>query len=230
MTTEAAAGWRRLAEAGVVVPSTTRSIPQYQRLRLPGPPPQYAVVCNGARLLVDGEIDEIWHRTVSEEIEASAADFASVWDQAVAWHAEYGFKLVRAVETFFVYLTVTQREPWLEEFAEQAEAWASARGWRASLQGRKLYLVPAILDKSAAVTHLAARLGVDRVFAGGDSLLDAGMLRSADASIRPCHGELQQIGFTAPHCQVTADRDVAAGDEIISWYLRKAGLDPASAV
>ena len=224
MTSAAAATWSRLTEAGVVVPVTTRSIPQYLRLGLPGRPPRYAIVGNGAQLLVDGQPDPAWKSSVVREIARSSVAFGVVWAQAGAWHAEHGFKLLGEVEECFVYLTVVRREPWLTEFASQAQAWAEPRGWRASLQGRKLYLVPLALDKAAAVTRLAARLGADEVVAGGDSLLDAEMLRVADAAIRPGHGELHRVGFTAPRCRVASAKGIAAGEEIISWYAQRCGL------
>jgi hydroxymethylpyrimidine pyrophosphatase-like HAD family hydrolase len=125
---------------------------------------------------------------------------------------------VRVVEDFFVYLTVERRETWLTRFAREVHAWSRERGWRASLQGRKLYLLPASLDKAPAVAEVAARFGASRVVAGGDSLLDERMLRAADAAIRPAHGELHVTGFTAPHCRTTVGRGAAAGDEIVSWY------------
>jgi hypothetical protein len=218
MTTRAAGRWTDLARAGVVVPATTRSVPQYLRLRLPGPRPRLAVVCNGARLLVDGESDPVWERTVRQRMAVAAAPFATVWQQATRWHDERGFSAVRAVEEFFVYLTVQQREDWLVAFAQEAADWARSRGWRVSLQGRKLYLLPVTLDKAAAVAHVAERVCADRVVAGGDSLLDAEMLRAADAAIRPAHGELHVTGFAAPACRTTSSAGAAAGDEIVDWY------------
>ena len=224
MTTTTAAGWERLAATGSLVPVTTRSIPQYRRLALPGPPVRYAMVCNGARLLVDGEIDAQWHHRVRRDIAASAAGFHAVWQQAICWHANRGFRTLRAVEEFFIYLTVVRSEGWLTEFAAEAQDWAAPLGWHASLQGRKLYLVPAVLDKSVAVAQLATRLSADEVIAGGDSGLDAAMLRAARAAIRPRHGELHRIGFTAPNCQVTAEQGPVAGDEIVGWYARQIGM------
>ncbi|MDR1579784.1 MAG: hypothetical protein LBS35_05460, partial [Synergistaceae bacterium] len=41
------------------VPVTTRSLEQYRRLDL-GVKPKYALVANGALLLIDGEVDELW--------------------------------------------------------------------------------------------------------------------------------------------------------------------------
>ncbi|MEV7229218.1 hypothetical protein AB0M79_19655 [Polymorphospora sp. NPDC051019] len=218
MTTATTTRWAELAAAGVVVPATTRSVPQYLRLRLPGRAPSLAIVCNGARLLVDGESDPVWERQVRRNMAAAAATFDAVWQQGVDWHGRRGFAAVRAVEDFFLYLTVETREAWLPDFAAEAGEWAGACGWRVSLQGRKLYLLPSSLDKAAAVAHVAERLAADRVVAGGDSLLDADMLRAADAAIRPAHGELHLTGFTAPHCRTTASAGAAAGDEIVRWY------------
>ncbi|GIJ47599.1 hypothetical protein Val02_44850 [Virgisporangium aliadipatigenens] len=218
MTGSAVAGWTALAEDAAVVPVTTRSVPQYTRLRLPGPRPPLAVVCNGGRILVDGESDPDWDRTVRAALTAGGAPFAQVWAQAAAWRDGRGFAALRAVEEFFLYLSVEVREDWLTEFAGFVADWCRERGWRASLQGRKLYLLPDALDKAPAVAEVARRLGADRIVAGGDSLLDARMLEAADAAIRPAHGELHATGFRVPHCHTTAGRGAAAGDEILAWY------------
>jgi hydroxymethylpyrimidine pyrophosphatase-like HAD family hydrolase len=223
MTDTVIAGWTRLAEAGAVLPATTRSVPQYTRLRLPGPPPTYAVVCNGARILVDGESDRNWETRVRAAVADSAVTFAEVERQCVAWRADRDFASLRAVEDFFVYFTVTVREDWLEPFAGEVADWCRDRGWRASLQGRKLYLLPDVLDKAAAVAEVAGRVGARRVVAGGDSLLDQRMLATADAAIRPAHGELHVTGYSAPNCRTTAGHGAAAGDEIMDWYTEEVG-------
>ncbi|GAB3855637.1 hypothetical protein ACFPIJ_59540 [Dactylosporangium cerinum] len=223
MTTRVVRQWTGLADAGVVVPATTRSVEQYQRLRLPGQRPAAAVVCNGARLLVDGGSDAGWERQVRRRLAEGGATFDTVWQEAQRWRDQRGFDAVRSVEDFFIYLTVVRREPWLEAFADEAAEWGRINGWRVSLQGRKLYLLPTGLDKAAAVAHAAERLGADRVVAGGDSLLDADMLREAHAAIRPAHGELHLTGFTSPHCRTTAAAGAAAGDEIVDWYVAQTG-------
>jgi hydroxymethylpyrimidine pyrophosphatase-like HAD family hydrolase len=228
MTDTAVQRWTALVATGALVPATTRSVEQYLRLRLPGPAPRYAVVCNGARILVDGASDPRWETAVRQRLGTEAVGFGEVWEQAVRWHAAHGFAAVRAVEDFFVYLTVSTRDERFVSVAREASRWSRERGWRASLQGRKLYLLPRTLDKAPAVAELAARLGTDRLFAGGDSLLDERMLRAADAAIRPAHGELHVTGFAAPHCRTTAGRGADAGDEILDWYTEQlaAGCHP----
>src|SRR2546430_17484567 len=115
MTATAAPHWSRLASAGSVVPATTRSVEQYRRLRLPGPPPAAAVVCNGARLLIDGESDAAWERSLRRGLRTGTS-FETVLRHAQRWQAERGFAALRTVEDFFVYLTVAHRQPWLDGF------------------------------------------------------------------------------------------------------------------
>ena len=222
MTSAVIDGWTRLARDGAVLPATTRSVPQYLRLRLPGPPPRHAVVCNGARILVDGESDPGWERRVRAAL-GEATPFAEVERQAAEWRSQHGFASLRSVEDFFLYFTVTVREDWLAPFAGEVAEWCRPRGWRASLQGRKLYLLPEVIDKATAVAEVAERVGARRVVAGGDSLLDERMLTTADAAIRPAHGELHLTGYSAPNCRTTTGHGAAAGDEIMDWYADELG-------
>jgi hypothetical protein len=222
MTDTVIDGWTHLARDGAVLPATTRSVPQYLRLRLPGPPPRHAVVCNGARILVDGSPDRDWDRRVRDVL-ADATPFAEVERQAAVWRGQHDFASLRSVENFFIYFTVTVREDWLAPFAGEVADWCRPRGWRASLQGRKLYLLPEVLDKAAAVAEVAERVGARRIVAGGDSLLDQRMLSTADASIRPAHGELHLTGYSAPNCRTTTGHGAAAGDEIMDWYADELG-------
>ena len=52
----------------LVVPTSTRSLEQYQRIDLGVGAFPYALVCNGGLLLVDGKIDEHWNRETLELI------------------------------------------------------------------------------------------------------------------------------------------------------------------
>jgi hypothetical protein len=44
------------------------------------------------------------------------------------------------------------------------------------------------------------------------------MLELADAAIRPCHGELEGLGWSRPHVTVTAQAGVLGGEEIVTWF------------
>ena len=46
-----------LADSGTLVPVTSRTVAQYQRITLPGKDSAFAICANGGRLLVDGVED-----------------------------------------------------------------------------------------------------------------------------------------------------------------------------
>ena len=206
-----------LGRAAAFVPVTTRTRAQYGRIRLPGPEPAFAICANGGELLVDGVPDAAWRSRVADRLAARSAPLAEVRahvrDSAdPAWvHKE------RVADDLFVYLVVDRpRLPggWVEDLA----GWAGERGWTVSLQGRKVYVVPAPLTKSAAVAEVARRTGSDLVLAAGDSLLDADLLLAADRAWRPGHGELAETGWHAPHLTVLSERGVLAGERILREF------------
>lgn len=210
-----------LTQLGVLVPATTRTRAQYRRITLPGPQVPYAITANGGFLLVDGVADRAW----SEQVAATLADSSHPFDEVEGYmrgvfKPEWTKKL-RSAEGLFCY-AVVQRDAMPAGFVDDVSGWAEAHGWRASLQGRKLYVVPQELRKGAAVAEVARRTGAGTVLAAGDSLLDAEMLESATAAIRPAHGELHDVGWSAPNLTVTAASGAAAGAEIAEWLLAAA--------
>ncbi|MGW2559805.1 HAD family hydrolase [Streptomyces sp. NPDC001514] len=216
--TETAAGLlAELARDAVFVPTTTRTRKQYRRINLPGPTPAFAICANGGHLLVDGETDRGWRRMVAARLLAECASLAEVRTHMLAAADPAWLLKERVAEDLFVYLVVERSllpEGWTEELA----AWAEPRGWTVSLQGRKIYVVPKPLTKSAAVHEVVRRTGAERVLAAGDSLLDADLLLTADHAWRPGHGELADTGWSAPHVTVLPERGVAAGEEILRRF------------
>ncbi|WP_327297899.1 MULTISPECIES: HAD family hydrolase [unclassified Streptomyces] len=220
--TETAAGLLgALAAEALFVPTTTRTREQYRRIRLPCPPPRFAICANGGHLLVDGVSDLGWQSAVARRLAAECATLAEVRTHLVSAADPAWLLKERVAEDLFAYLVVERAllpEGWVDELS----AWAGPRGWTVSLQGRKLYAVPKPLTKSAAVREVTRRTGAELTLAAGDSLLDADLLLAADRGWRPAHGELADAGWSAPHVEVTAGRGVAAGEEILREFTRAA--------
>ena len=216
LTATAARELTALAAAAEFVPVTTRIIEQYRRVRLPGLRPRFAVVANGGTLLVDGHVDASWTRQVEKAL-ADAYPLHSVWEQVGhVCHPEFTVKLRHAADLFCYAVVHPHRLP--PGFVEDVAGWAAERGWATSLQGRKLYWVPAALTKSAAVAEVARRADCGRVVAAGDSLLDVDLLLAADRGIHPRHGELYEQGWSAPGVERTATSGILAGEEIVRWF------------
>ena len=206
--TETAAQLLRTLPAHVV-PSTTRTLEQLARVRLPGPPSRYAIASNGGHLLVDGVPDPAWTARVTARL-AGCAPLAEVESHLRAIAGPF-VRTLRVASDLFAY-AVVDRPALPDGWVDALAAWCAPRGWTVSLQGRKVYAVPRPLTKAAAALEIRERLGGDTLLAAGDSLLDA-----ADAAIRPAHGELAEAGFTRDHLTVTDTIGVRAGEEMLAW-------------
>lgn len=214
MTEPAVAAFEALTRVAHVVPTTTRTPAQLARVHLPGPPARYAIAANGGQLLVDGVPDPAWAATVR----ARLADVAPLAEVAAHLEAVRGpfVRTLRTASNLFCY-AVVDRDALPPGWAAELDGWCAGRGWTVSVQGRKVYAVPAGLTKSAAAAEVRARLGGGPLLAAGDSLLDADLLDAADRAIRPAHGELADTTFTRPHLAVTVAAGAAAGAELLGW-------------
>lgn len=220
--TEAAAdALGELAATGMLVPTTTRTVEQYRRIHLPGPAPTLAVCANGGRLLVDGVEDEDFSAALQSKLDGCAPHdevFAELTRLADSGDGPKFVQKVRTASGLFCYAVVHRAQVpagWLEHLA----GYAGEGGWGVSMQGRKVYLVPNALSKSATAAEVAERLGANTVVAAGDSLLDAELLEAARWAIRPAHGELADTGWDREHVSVTRVSGVAAGEKIATWLL-----------
>ncbi len=206
----------------VFVPTTTRTRKQYQRIRFPGRPAQYAICANGGQLLVDGVPDQDWRRQVAVRLAQECAPLEEVHAHLLATADPAWLRKARVAEELFAYLVVERAlvsDEWLKALVE----WAEPRGWTVSLQGRKIYAVPRPLTKSAAMHEVARRTGATTTLAAGDSLLDADLLLAADAAWRPGHGELADAQWHAPNVTALSIAGVLAGEEIVREFGRAAG-------
>jgi hypothetical protein len=216
MTARAAALLLELRAAAHLVPVTTRTTAQFERVRWPGGPLPYAITTNGARILVGGAEDEDWSAVVAARIADGCGPIGAV--REILAHAGPWLLRLRDADQLFSYAIVDRPLLPAQELAE-LRARLSALNWVVSVQGSKLYCLPVPLTKSAAAAELADRLGSSASLAAGDSLLDADVLAWADRAIRPAHGELAAAGWRIPGLEVTSAQGILAGEQILDWLL-----------
>lgn len=221
LTARAARLLTQVAARAELVPVTTRTLEQYRRIDL-GVRCRYAVTANGGSLLIDGEPDATWEATVRRRLADSGRPLDEVLGLAERWADPAWVRTLRVADDFFVYLVAHERD--LIPDLTDLEAELVADGWTLSVQGRKVYLVPAALTKQAALAEVAARCGPSAVAAAGDSLLDAGMLEAVDAAVRPAHGELHDARWTRPHVRVTERSGLLGGEQVVETLLAVAGV------
>lgn len=211
----------QLVERVLFVPATTRTRAQFSRVRLPGEGRGYAVTTNGAVILKDGEIDMDWFGHINRCVEEACAPLAEVFGYLTGPRAVPEVLRVRDAEELFVYCIVNRQEL-SAAYVEDLTGWCSQRGWKTSLQGRKLYCVPEPINKESAIAEIRRRTGSGLMLAAGDSRLDAGLLDLADIAIRPAHGELESDGYFREHLVVTGSPGVLAGEEILRFITQAA--------
>ncbi|MGK2882984.1 MAG: HAD family hydrolase [Mycobacterium sp.] len=223
MTTAAVAALRDLAGRVAVVPTTTRTVEQFQRIQLPGAPWRYAITSNGGNILRDGAPDAGWRASIDAATRDGGAGLPEVAARLRSLAGDWVSKF-RLADDLFCYLVV-HPEAVPPDFMAEWGTWCAEHGWGVSQQGRKIYTMPNAVCKSFAIAEVRARLIEEReldsgatILAAGDGGLDAEMLASADAAIRPRHGELELLGWTHDTVTVTTTSGIRATEEILGWF------------
>ena len=223
LTLDASRRLTAIASAATFVPTTTRTMAQYKRVHFPGVSPTYAITSNGGNILIDGQPDLQWHRSTASAIADCDVDLVGVRAE-LKRRTQGDWALKRRVGDDLFCYAVVEPTTMPDDFIESWTAWCADRGWRVSVQGRKIYAIPNPLTKERAMLAVARRVGVDRVVAAGDGALDAGFLASADAGIRPPHGELAALGWQHPGVEISERPGVLAADDITSWFANQVAV------
>lgn len=172
---------RQIIRKVIFVPTTTRTEEQYRRIDLGIGIPEYALVCNGGVLLVNGIEEESWYQQSRELIVCSVEDLERA---RLCMEKDANRTLeVRNIRNLFLF-TKSNRP---QESADRLRSVLSSGQTDVFCNGEKVYVVPKKLDKGTAVRRFRERIRADRVIAAGDSRFDVPMLREADEAILPCN-------------------------------------------
>jgi hypothetical protein len=197
------------------VPVTTRTITQYRRVfhfsknsRV-----KYAITSNGGNILVDGEPDLEWIERVKAALELSAnrEEIKKIYDEISS--PEWALRGWLCDDLFYTMIIDPERAPF--EKLEQIREKLLSFGWVLSMQGRKVYLVPARITKGDALLYLKDRIDGTYIAASGDSLLDESLLNSADYAIAPRHGELYALYKDNNPYTFTETSGIRASEELL---------------
>ncbi|MCM1044256.1 MAG: HAD hydrolase family protein [Candidatus Gastranaerophilales bacterium] len=163
----------------LIVPTSTRSIEQYERIDLKIGKLPYALACNGGVLLINGERNEAWYQTSLELIRESLPTLHTA-RRFLEKDGRRKFEL-RFIEELFLFTKCREPETIVAELKkivdlDMADVFCN---------GEKVYVVPNKLSKGVAVERFREYSRADRVIAAGDSEFDISMLRAADIGIAP---------------------------------------------
>ncbi len=198
------------------IPVTTRTIEQYRRITLFQNEivPQYAVTSNGGHILRNGIVLQDWSDHIKRSLKECLPLEHFVRELQTLVQGNW-IERIKDADHLFVYLII-KRDQVLEEEVNRLFNWAREQGWQPSLQGRKMYFIPAPVNKWKAVAYLKKELGLTYIHTAGDSLLDYDLIQNGDDGYAPVHGEVLE---TYPNLRRTKQSGMKASEEIIESIL-----------
>ena len=182
---------RELKEKLLMVPTSTRTVEQYQRIQLGVGSFPYALVCNGGVLLRDGRKDEAWYETSLHLVEESKAELQKA-RSLLENDPRRSFEL-RFIENLFLFTKCEDPGQVVEDLTHALQP----QTVEVFHNGVKVYVVPVNLSKGKAVERFRDYVSDGMVFAAGDSAFDLSMLCAADVGLAP-YGFSQQYPVTFP--------------------------------
>lgn len=169
----------------IFVPVTSRSIEEYNRIKLPFIP-KYAITSNGARMFKDGvELTE-WTDYIKKNMpEKAREDLMDITMDLTMSKAIS--KPPRLVDDSFIFFKVNEAAQW---DAEELHYHGKYDSWDFVRQKKKVYATPKHFSKQVSLRWLWYKLDKPYIVASGDSELDVPMLTLANKAIIPSHSYL----------------------------------------
>lgn len=191
-------------ERMLVVPVSTRTVEQYERIDLRVGSFKYALVCNGGLLLKDGKRVDSWYADSLELIKESEYALSKAL-RLLDSDSRRTFEL-RFIENLFVFTKCDEPEVVVSDLKKQLEG----EPVDVFNNGTKVYVVPFNLSKGKAVERFVRWIEADTVktIAAGDSEFDIPMLKKVDVALAP-YGFCEKFGVD---CKVIE----MSGEEIFS--------------
>lgn len=217
MTESSYLALKDLSGSALFIPVTTRTTEQFNRFGIfhHEIPLKYAVTTNGAVILFEGKPMEEWTNYISRCLQ----DESCSQDELLSILKNEGFRIdgkLKAADHLFFYFILNSLPSSMEVSAIQRVALKN--GWRISLQGRKLYIIPQVISKGTALDFICKREGMKAIAGAGDSNLDWDFLKLCQYRFVPSHGELLSLPHTTG-LTFTKEYGVRAGEEILHQFL-----------
>lgn len=203
---------RRLHEKICFVPVTTRTVEQYQRIRLSTGEPELALVANGGILLVKGTEDKQWYEE-SLRLTACCSGELLRAERLLEQDESRCFE-VRNIRELFLFTKSQHPEKTVDKLKRNLDT----NKIDVFENGSKVYAVPKELNKGRAVKRLRKRLGDCFVIGAGDSEFDIPLLYEADLGFLP--DALSKISGQCDHWTVCKNHRVFS-DQILEKIMAR---------
>lgn len=218
MTSQAYKSLRTLIKNNACVPTTTRRTDQLLRVSAVRNV-EWAISYNGLVISHYGQELEKWTNSIMSRLPKNKDEvFAKFTRLAKKYHNTH-----RTVHDGFFYMFATKgisEQQKREVFLYYATL--DSTEWNLSIQSRKIFIIPQVIDKSIAMQEVLSLSHRDTSFSAGDSLLDLQMMESSHYAMRPSHGELWEAGDSLKISESifkTKNAGAKAAEEITSYAL-----------
>lgn len=196
---------KKLNKDILIVPTSTRTIEQYNRINLNIGKIKYALVCNGGILLVNGVKDEKWYEESLKNVSESKQEL----EKAINLLTKENRRTMelRFIEQLFIFTKCVESENVVEDLKKVI----NKNLVDVFNNGEKVYVVPKRLSKGVAVKRFKKYIKGDYVISAGDSEFDISMLCESDIGLAP-------YGFSEKY-KIDADIIEAKENEVFSDFL-----------
>ena len=164
---------KKLHERLLIVPVTTRTYTQYERINL-SILPKYVLCANGGQLLKDGASDDEWYLK-SLEIIADSADERQKAFTMLEKDKRRIFEC-RNIDNLFIFTKCDD----IEDVVKDLKSELNLDLVEVLYNKEKLYIMPKKLNKADTVRRFINEYKGKRIFAAGDTEFDKGMIELAD--------------------------------------------------
>lgn len=170
---------KKVNEEFLIIPTSTRTIEQYERIDLKIGTFKYALVCNGSVLLVDGKKDKDWYEESLRLAKTSNLEVKKALEYLENDKRRI-FEL-RHIEDLFVFTKCDEAETVVNELRKYLDK----NLVNVFNNKEKVYVLPTSLSKGKAIERLRKYLKVGFIIAAGDSEFDISMVEAADVGLVP---------------------------------------------
>jgi len=170
---------KKVNEEFLIIPTSTRTIEQYERIDLKIGTFKYALVCNGSVLLVDGKKDKDWYEESLRLAKPSNLEVKKALEY-LENDKRRTFEL-RYIEDLFVFTKCYKSETVVNELREYLDK----NLVNVFNNKEKVYVLPTLLSKGKAIERLRKYLKAEFIIAAGDSEFDISMVEAADVGLVP---------------------------------------------
>ena len=170
---------KKVREEFLIIPTSTRTIEQYERIDLKIGTFKYALVCNGSVLLVDGKKDKDWYEESLRLAKPSNLEVKKALEY-LENDKRRTFEL-RYIEDLFVFTKCYKSETVVNELREYLDK----NLVNVFNNKEKVYVLPTSLSKGKAIERLRKYLKAEFIIAAGDSEFDISMVEAADVGLVP---------------------------------------------